>query len=637
MNKQQIEFGISGMTCASCDQHVTHALEAVAGVESVNVPGWQSARATVIADAAVTAEDLIAAVENAGYGATVRESLPLTHHETLQRQQFDLGIGGMTCASCDHHVTHALESIEGVQSVEVPGWQSGKARVIASVAVKADDLVQAVANAGYSATVRDQTPIQVHNTDIPNGGSASDFDLLVIGGGSGGFATAITASGLGKRVGMINGGTIGGTCVNIGCVPSKALIRAAEAWHTAGHHPFKGATTAQTALDWATIRSEKDALVSSLRQSKYVDVLAAYPDVSFIEGYAAFQEDGSVQVGDTRYTADRYVIATGAHPRMLPIPGIEEAEPLNSTTLMDLDTLPESLIILGGRAVALELGQTMARLGVNVLILQRSTRLIPDHEPEIGRAIQDYLERERIGVITGVQVERLERDGDTRVVHVRVMGQIRAFRADHILMATGREPNTKGLGLEQVGVETDQDGFITINAYQQTTNPRIFAVGDVTTNPELVYVAAAAGGIAANNALTGAQKPLDLSALPEVIFSDPQIAMVGLTEQQARKAGYEVRTSTVKLDHVPRALAARDTRGLIKIVAETGTGRILGVHVLAAEGGEVIQTATLAVKFGLTIDDLTSTLFPYLTQVEGLKLAALTFDKDVTMLSCCAV
>lgn len=555
----------------------------------------------------------------------------------MSKQRIELGISGMTCASCDKHVSHALEAVAGVESVNVPGWQSGKARVIASADVKADDLVQAVANAGYSATIRAQTPVQVQDIDLQNGGSAIDFDLLVIGGGSGGFAAAITASGLGKRVGMINGGTIGGTCVNIGCVPSKALIRAAEAWHTAGHHPFRGVATTQSALDWATIRSEKDALVGSLRQSKYVDVLAAYPDVTFIEGYAAFHEDGSVQVGDTRYTADRYVIATGAHPRMLPIPGIEKAEPLNSTTLMDLEALPESLIILGGRAVALELGQMMARLGVNVLMLQRSTRLIPDHEPEIGRAVQDYLEREGMGVITGVQVERLSREGDTRLVHVRVMGQVRAFRSDQILMATGREPNTKGLGLDHVGVETDKDGFITINAYQQTTNPRIFAVGDVTTNPELVYVAAAAGGIAASNALAGTQKPLDLSALPEVIFTDPQIAMVGLTEQQARKAGYEVRTSTVTLEHVSRALAARDTRGLIKIIAETGTGRILGVHVVAAEGGEVIQTATLAVKFGLTIDDLTSTLFPYLTQVEGLKLAALTFDKDVAMLSCCAV
>lgn len=555
----------------------------------------------------------------------------------MSKQHIELNISGMSCASCDQHVSHALEAVVGVESVDVPSWQSGKARVIASVDVKPDDLVQAVANAGYSATVRDQTTIQVHITEIRNGGSSSDFDLLVIGGGSGGFAAAITASGLGKRVGMINGGTIGGTCVNIGCVPSKALVRAAEAWHTAGNHPFKGVTTTQIALDWASIRNEKDALVASLRQSKYVDVLAAYPDVSFIEGYAVFQEDGSVQVGDVHYTADRYVIATGAHPRMLPIPGIEDAQPLNSTSLMDLEALPESLIILGGRAVALELGQTMARLGVNVLMLQRSTRLIPEHEPEIGRAIQDYLKQEGIGVITGVQVERLSREGDTRLVHVRVMGQQREFRADQIFMALGREPNTKGLGLENVGVETDQDGFITINEYQQTSNPRIFAVGDVTTNPEFVYVAAAAGGIAAKNALTEAQKPLDLSALPEVIFTDPQIAMVGLTEQQARKAGYEVRTSTLMLDHVACALAARDTRGLIKIIAETGTRRILGVHVLAAEGGEVIQTATLAVKLGLSIDDLTSTFSPYLTQVEGLKLAALIFDKDVSILSCCAV
>ena len=333
MNKQQIEFGISGMTCASCDQHVTHALEAVTGVESVNVPGWQSARATVIADVEVTTEQLIAAVENAGYRVTLREIIPLINHELPQRQQFELGIGGMTCASCDQHVTHALEAVAGVESVNVPGWQSGKASVIASVDVTADALVQAVSDAGYSATIHTQSPLQTDDMDVAKHSSSSDFDLLVIGGGSGGFAAAITASGLGKRVGMINGGTIGGTCVNIGCVPSKALIRATEAWHTAGHHPFKGVTTMQANLDWATIRSEKDALVNSLRQSKYVDVLNAYPDVTYIEGYAVFQEDGSVQVGGTRYKADRYVIATGAHPRILPIPGIEDAEPLNSTTL----------------------------------------------------------------------------------------------------------------------------------------------------------------------------------------------------------------------------------------------------------------------------------------------------------------
>jgi len=463
-----------------------------------------------------------------------------------------------------------------------------------------------------------------------------DFDLIVIGAGSGGFAAAITASDLGKRVAMINAGTIGGTCVNVGCIPSKTLIRTAGAWHTTGHHPFKGVNTQQISLDWPTIRAQKDDLVASMRQNKYVDVLAAYPDVILIEGCASFQNNGSVQVDEQTYHASRYIIATGAQPRMLPIPGLEEAEPLNSTTLMDLEQLPKSLIILGGRAIALELGQTMARLGVEVLILQRSPRLVPEHEPEIGRAIKENFEREGIGVITGAQIERLSRNGENRVVHVRVMGKVREFRADQILLALGRQPNSQGLGLEQVGIKFDENGAIVVNEFQQTTNPFIYAIGDVTTNPEFVYVAAASGRVAAQNAFAGTQTPLDLSAMPAVIFTDPQIATVGLTEAEARTVGYEVQVSKVDLEHVARALAARDTRGFIKLVADAKSGQLLGAHVLAAEGGEVIQTATLAVKFGLSIDNLTDTLIPYLTQVEGLKLAAQAFTKDVTKLSCCA-
>lgn len=552
-----------------------------------------------------------------------------------QGNRTTLRIGGMSCPSCASHVRRALESVPGVQSVELPGWKSVYATVTGDAGVSPAALTEAVAAAGYRASVHEQAePVRA---ETGRSDAERDFDLLVIGGGSGGFAAAITASELGKRVAMINGGTIGGTCVNVGCVPSKTLIRAAEAWHKAGHHPFRGVNTAQVKVDWETIRAEKDTLVAGLRQSKYVDVLAAYPDIVFVEGRAAFQDDGSVRVGERTYTASRYVIAAGAQPRMLSIPGVEAVHPLNSTSLMDLDKLPKSLIVLGGRAVALELGQTMARLGVDVLILQRSLRLIPDHEPEIGRAIQDYFEGEGIGVLTGVRIERLGHDGDTRVVHARVMGQTREYRADQILMALGRQPNTAGLGLEKVGVALDENGAILVNEYQQTSNPVIYATGDVTTNPEYVYVAAAGGAIAARNALTDAQHRLDLSALPGVIFTDPQIATVGFTEAQARRAGYEVKTSTLPLEHVPRAQTSRDVRGLIKLVMDGESGRILGAHVLAAEGGEVIQTATLAVKFGLTLDDLTGTLFPYLTQVEGLKLAALSFTKDVAKLSCCAV
>lgn len=552
----------------------------------------------------------------------------------MGQQRIELGIGGMHCASCDKHVARALKHVPGVEAVDVPGWHSGKATVIAAADVLPDVLRQAVEAAGYQATVREQVSLEV---DVPeNDREPHDFDLLVIGGGSGGFAAAITASDLGKHVGMINAGMIGGTCVNVGCVPSKTLIRVAEAWHRAGHHPFKGLSIVRNGLNWPEIRAEKNELVENLRQHKYLDVLTAYPTITFIEGYASFQADGSLHVGNRRYTAARYVIATGARPRMLPIRGREMVQALNSTTLMNLDTLPESLIILGGRAIALELGQMMARLGVNVLILQRSLRLVPEHEPEIGRTIQNYLLDEGVGVLTGVQIERLSRDGATQVVHAQVMGQPREFRADQILMAFGREPNTAELGLTHVGVQTDPNGFILVNEFQQTTNPNIFAVGDVTTNPELVYVAAASGTIAARNAVGGEHKPLDLSIMPQVIFTDPQIATVGLTEQAAKQQGYEVQVSTVSLEHVPRALAARDTRGFIKLVADVPTGHILGAHIVAAEAGEVIQTAAFAIKVGLSIADITQTLFPYLTQVEGLKLAALAFNKDITRLSCCA-
>ena len=278
----------------------------------------------------------------------------------------------------------------------------------------------------------------------------------------------------------------------------------------------------------------------------------------------------------------------------------------------------------------------MARFGVRVAILQRHTRLLPDHEPEIGRALKDILEYQGIGVVSGVQVERIEREGNERVVHTNVLGRPQTYRAEQVLMALGRDPNTSGLGYEDVGVELDQNSAIVVDGQMRTSHADIYATGDCTTNPEFVYVAAAGGAIAAENALSDAGRVLDLSAMPAVVFTDPQVATVGLSEVQAKAHGYQVQTTNLPLRYVPRAQAAQDTRGFIKLVADSATDRLLGAHILAAEAGEVVQVAVLAIKFGLTLDDLTGTLFPYLTQVEGFKLAVLTLSKDVTKLSCCA-
>jgi mercuric reductase len=325
---------------------------------------------------------------------------------------------------------------------------------------------------------------------------------------------------------------------------------------------------------------------------------------------------------------------------MLPMNGIENVEVLTSTTAMALDRQPRSLIVIGGRAVALELGQAFARFGTEVTIFQRSGRLIPEHEPEIAELLTDYLREEGLNIYTGARPLAIRQDNTEKVIAAEVNGKRREFRAEEVLMAVGRTPNTRDMGLEESGVELDSDGFIVVDDYMQTTNPSIYAAGDVANRPKLVYVAAAAGGIAAENALNGDIKKLDLTVLPDVIFTDPQVATVGLTEAEAVKEGYDVKVANLPLAYVPRALTARDTRGLIRLVADRSSDRLLGAHVLAAEAGEVIQAAALAVKFGrdhgFTVRELREMLFPYLVQAEGLKLAAQAFEKDVAQLSCCA-
>ncbi len=556
------------------------------------------------------------------------------------QQRVELKVLGMTCDSCAHHVTRALQRLPGVLEVHVPGWRSGRATVVAATDIPDEVLANAVREAGYRAQVTER--VLVDEPPQEDEGETHDYDLAVIGTGGAGMAAAIRGAELGARVAIVEAGTIGGTCVNIGCVPSKTLIRTAEVYHKAGHHPFAGIITRAEGVNWREVIGQKNRLVAELRQSKYIRVLASYGDrITLVRGRARLQQDGRVIVDTGQvFHPRRIVVATGAHPRLLPLVGIDQVEVLTSTTAMALEEQPYSLLVIGGRAIALELGQTFARLGTRVTILQRSPLILPDHEPELSGALTGYLMDEGITIHTGIKPVAIRQEGDEKVVVAEVGGETREFRAQHVLMATGRTPNTRNLGLEDAGVEVDEQGFIIVNAYMQTNNPQVYAAGDVTNGPKLVYVAAAGGGIAAENALEGNHKRLDLTVLPRVVFTDPQVATVGLTEAEARTAGYDVVVSSLPLSYVPRALAARDTRGLIKLVADRASDRLLGAHVLAAEGGEVIQTAALAVKMGLeygfTLTALREMLFPYLTQVEGLKLAALAFEKDVSQLSCCA-
>jgi len=488
------------------------------------------------------------------------------------------------------------------------------------------------AQSSVGSTSKRTVVVDRFRTDGRNGGA---YDLVVIGAGSAGFSASIAAADQGAQVALIGSGTIGGTCVNIGCVPSKTLIRATETLHNARVAArFAGITAVAELTDWRSTVRQKDTLVSELRHAKYTNLLPAYNGIAYREGAARLIE-GGVEVDGARIPAGRIIIATGARPAIPAIPGIEAVPYLTSTTALELEELPRSLLVIGGGYIGAELAQMFARAGVKVTLVCRS-RLLAEADPEIGAALTGYFQDEGISVISGIAYRAIRKAENGIALDISRDGQNTTIDADQVLITTGRAPNIEGLGLTEHGIAVSPKGGIVVDDRMRTTGAGIYAAGDVTGRDQFVYMAAYGAKLAAKNALNDDSLRYDNSAMPAIVFTDPQVASVGLTEAAARAAGHAVRVSTIGLDRVPRALAARDTRGLIKLVADAGNGRLLGAHILAPEGADSIQTAALAIRQGLTVEDLADTIFPYLTTVEGLKLAALSFGKDVAKLSCCA-
>jgi len=461
------------------------------------------------------------------------------------------------------------------------------------------------------------------------------YDVAVIGAGSAGFSAAITAADQGAQVALIGHGTIGGTCVNVGCVPSKTMIRMAEALHGArAAERFAGISGDAQITDWGRVIAAKDELVATLRQKKYIDLLPEYKDVSYLEGAARITGAG-VKFNGAGISADKIILATGSSPALPDIPGLASVPWLTSTTALELKELPHSIMVLGGGYIGCELAQMFARAGVKVTLVTRS-RLLPEAEPEIARALTGFFEDEGITVHTGLAYREISKAGDGVALEIEQGGKTEMISADHVILTTGRTPNTKGLGLREAGIEMSPNGGILVDDHLRTTKPGIYAAGDVTGRDQFVYMAAYGAKLAALNALNGDSLVYDNRAMPWVVFTDPQIAGVGLSEAAAKSAGFDTKISVLPLDQLPRALAARDVRGLIKLVADVKTDRLLGAQIIAPEGSDSIQTAVLAIKHGMTTKALGETIFPYLTTVEGLKLAAQSFGKDVTKLSCCA-
>ena len=545
-------------------------------------------------------------------------------------EPLELSVKGMHCDHCEVTVGAAL-STAGLEEVEVD-WRRGLARGVPTDSFTMERAGEEVSLLGYNVIGESS---QAAAAAAAADSAGDEYDLLIIGSGSAAFGAAIKARDLGARVGMIERGTLGGTCVNIGCVPSKALLRAADAYWKAGHSPFAGADTSADRVRLGDLIAQKNGLVDQLRRDKYEDLVEIY-GFDVIRGEARFTGPDTVVVDGKEIRAFRFLIATGAAPWVPPIDGLDDTGYLTSTEALDLTEFPEEVIVVGANAIGLELGQVFVHLGSKVTFVEALERVAPFEEPEISAAMTEHLESQGATVLSAAKASAAGRDGDRVWLDVDTATGLVHLEADRLLMATGRRARTGALRLDLAGVDTDASGHVIVDDHLATSNERVYAAGDVTVHPQFVYVAALDGNIAAENALRGSSRKIDFRTMPRVTFTTPAIASVGLTEQQARDAGHPVITSVLPLEVVPRALVDRETKGLIKLVADEAGGHLLGAHIMAEGAGDVIQAAVMALKYRSTIDEIAETFHPYLTMAEGLKLAAQAFGKDVKMLSCCA-
>ncbi len=561
-----------------------------------------------------------------------------------------LAVTGMTCTDCAQHVEKALRSLSGVHSAEVHYRQS--TATIQSDAPLAIDTLNAALPKNYRVTSaaapeahdavrpsgprRGRAPEAVSVSRREHAGTEAPLKIAVIGTGAGAMAAVITAVERGAQVTLIERGTIGGTCVNIGCVPSKIMIRAAHVAHARRRSPFDaGISAGVPQINRERLLAQQHARVEALRAAKYQGIIDSHPNISLLRGEASFKDRETLSVkcadGDERTVHfDRALIATGARPALPPLPGLQDTPYWTSTEALSSDTIPPRLLVIGSSVIAAELAQAYSRLGSRVTLIARRTLFFRE-DPAIGDTLGQVFADEGIEVLRQTQTHAVAHVNDEFVLETSAG----TLRGDALLIVTGRTPNVEALHLDQIGVRTGKDGVIAVDAQLQTSIPHIYAAGDCTDQPQFVYVAAAAGSRAAQN-MTGAEATLDLHSMPTVVFTDPQIATVGLSEAEAQLKGMKTESRLLTLDNVPRALVNFDTRGFIKLVAAADTGRLLGVQAVAAEAGELIQAAALALHHRMTVVDLAGQLFPYLTMVEGLKLCAQTFTKDVTQLSCCA-
>lgn len=543
-------------------------------------------------------------------------------------------VRGMTCDHCEITVVKALESAGASEAVA--DFRRAEVRFTADDGAQVDQFAQAIRDAGYKPgsveVLEAESPARPDARD-----SAVDYEFVVIGGGAAAFAAATKASGRGVRTVIINDGLpMGGTCVNVGCVPSKHLLAVSDAYYYPQRPPFDALRNARRpSLDFRAAIEEKRRLVAALRDSNYAEVLASLKGVEYVEGRARFVSNNQVEVNGRIVSGEKFLIATGSRPSILPLPGLEGVRYLTNREAMELEVLPESMIVIGAGPIGLELGQMFLHFGTQVTVLEKVPQILPRIEPEVANELERVLKEEGMQIFCACNIRRVWQQGETRFVEAEVSGEMRIFQADELLLATGVVPNSDDLGLEAAGIETDGRGFIRVNEFMETTVPGVYAAGDVVGKMFLEALAAKEGMVAATNAFERAGKTIDYDAVPAAVFTNPQVATVGLSEEEAIRRFGACVCRTVEVAQIPKAKAIKETRGLIKMVVHPESGAVVGVHMVAPHAADLIHEAVLAVKFGLTVQDIVDTVHVFPTFSEGIKRAAQAFTRDVTVMACC--
>ena len=540
-------------------------------------------------------------------------------------------IKGMTCDHCAQTIAKKFSGEKGIIGKEI-SYPSATGKFEYDPDIISKNEIREIINSTGHYKVSDET--------IESTGEAKNFDLIIIGGGSAAFSAAIKANEQGLSALMVNAGLpFGGTCVNVGCIPSKNLIRAAETAYHATHSNFAGIKPRGVDIDFEQVIKDKKLLVATLQKKKYMDVVSDFENLKMIVGWAEFKNEKTIVVnGKKEFTALKFLITTGATTNIPNIEGLKEVVFLTNETLFDLEEKPESLTIMGAGYIGCEIAMAYNRLGVKVRIIEFTDRVLRKQTPDISEALEDQMRKEGIEILPNFRAVKFEKKGNDTIIHCKCPdGSITQItEKGKVVVATGIKPNTQKLGLQNIGVELSQSGYIKVNDKMETNLRHIYAAGDVTNTPAYVYTAAFEGKTAVENAFTGTEKKVDYSSLPWVVFTDPQVAGAGLDESQAEAQNIPFEVSKLELKDVPRAIAANDTRGFIKLIRNTETDKLIGARVVAPEGGELIQQLSMAIKYGITVAELAESLYPYLTLGEGIKLAAITFGKDVSKLSCCA-